>query len=187
VARPNGFSCAIFRIRARTSGATGGHPSFVASQRNELLFLTLTEALPGTVLDGKYRLEEKIVAGGFGTVYRASHLLLHRPVAVKLLKPSGGDLLSNMERFRQEGAAACLLVHPNAVSVVDFGVSAGAVAYPVMELLEGRSLDGPGGGTRWCWSNQPPSIVGIAKDYVDAGADARGAQDGHESSHHIAI
>jgi hypothetical protein len=110
-----------------------------SAQRNDLLFAALTEALPGTVLDGKYRLDAKIGAGGFGTVYRGFHLPLQRPVAVKLLKPGGGDMLSNVARFRQEGIAACRLTHPNAVNVLDFGV-AGSVAYLVMELLEGRSL-----------------------------------------------
>ena len=109
-------------------------------ERNQLLFAALTEALPGTVLEGKYRLDEKIGAGGFGTVYRGFHLLLEHPVAVKLLKPAPGDALSNMARFRKEGIAACRLAHPNAVQVLDFGVAAGSVAYLVMELLDGRSL-----------------------------------------------
>jgi hypothetical protein len=46
---------------------------------------------------------------------------------------------------------------------------------------------GPDGGKRWCWSSQPPSIVGIAKDYVDAGAAARGALDDHGSIQHVEI
>jgi hypothetical protein len=46
---------------------------------------------------------------------------------------------------------------------------------------------GAGGGKRWCWSSQPPSIVGIAKDYLDAGAVARGVPEDHVSIHHIEI
>jgi len=111
-----------------------------SAERNDLLFAALTEALPGTVLDAKYRLDEKIGAGGFGTVYRAFHLLLQRSVAVKLLKPTGGDLMVDLAQFRREGIEACRLNHPNAVAVLDFGVAAGSVAYLVMELLQGRSL-----------------------------------------------
>jgi hypothetical protein len=111
-----------------------------SAEKNELLFAALTEALPGTVLDGKYRLDEKIGAGGFGTVYRGFHLLLQRAVAVKLLKPTGGDLQVDIALFRREGIEACRLNHPNAVTVLDFGVAAGSVGYLVMELLEGRSL-----------------------------------------------
>jgi eukaryotic-like serine/threonine-protein kinase len=73
-------------------------------------------------------------------VYRAFHLLLEHPVAVKLLKPAPGDALSNVARFRKEGIATCRLAHRNVVQVLDFGVSAGSVAYLVMELLEGHSL-----------------------------------------------
>ena len=111
-----------------------------SAERNQLLFAALTEALPGTVLDEKYRLDQKIGSGGFGTVYRAYHLLLRRPVAVKLLKPTAGDMVSNVARFKREAITACKLAHPNAVHVFDFGVSGGSVAYLVMELLEGVSL-----------------------------------------------
>jgi hypothetical protein len=110
-----------------------------SARRNELLFAALTEALPGTVLEEKYRLDEKIGAGGFGTVYKAFHLMLERPVAVKLLKPGAGDPLTDVDRFRREGTTACRLAHPNVVSVLDFSVT-GGVAYLVMELLEGRSV-----------------------------------------------
>lgn len=112
----------------------------LAAQRNDLLFAALTEALPGTVFDDKYRVDEKIGAGGFGTVYRGFHLLLQRPVAIKVLRPSGADATASVAKFRREAIAAGLLEHPNAVHVFDFGVAAGSVAYLVMELLDGRSL-----------------------------------------------
>lgn len=110
-------------------------------QREALAFSALADVLPGSILDGRYRLEEKIGSGGFGAVYRAVHLALDRPVAVKVLHP----ILRNrgaeeLQRFIQEGVSACRLNHPNAVSVFDSGVSPGGVAYLVMELLHGRSL-----------------------------------------------
>src|SRR5438094_1693176 len=111
------------------------------AQRSELIFSALSEALPGTVLDEKYRIGEKIGSGNFGTVYRGEHILLHHPVAIKVFRPAVGNAgLESLERFRLEGISACRVNHPNAVSVLDFDVSAGSLAYLVMELLEGHSL-----------------------------------------------
>jgi hypothetical protein len=112
-----------------------------SARRSELIFSALSEALPGTVLDGKYRVEEKIGSGGFGTVYRGQHILLHHPVAIKVFRPVVGNAaLEGLDRFRIEGISACRIAHPNAVTVLDFDVSGGSLAYLVMELLQGRSL-----------------------------------------------
>jgi len=112
-----------------------------STRRSELIFSALSEALPGTVLDDKYRVEEKIGSGAFGTVYRGRHILLHHPVAIKVFRPTvGHGALEGLDRFRLEGISACRVQHPNAVTVLDFDVSAGSLAYLVMELLQGRSL-----------------------------------------------
>jgi CheY-like chemotaxis protein len=104
------------------------------------MFATLAEALPGATLDGKYRLEEKIGEGGFAVVYRATHLALERPVAVKVLRPSLTDAEAQLRGLRQEGISATRVNHPNAVAVLDSGVTRTGVGYLVMELLSGRSL-----------------------------------------------
>jgi hypothetical protein len=112
-----------------------------SARRSELIFSALSEALPGTVLDDKYRVEEKIGSGSFGTVYRGEHILLHHPVAIKVFRPTvGHGALESLDRFRLEGISACRIQHPNAVTVLDFDVSAGSLAYLVMELLQGHSL-----------------------------------------------
>ena len=111
------------------------------AQRSELIFSALSDALPGTVLDEKYRVDEKIGSGSFGTVYRGEHIFLHHPVAIKVFRPTvGSSGVDGLERFRLEGISACRINHPNAVTVLDFDVSAGSLAYLVMELLEGQSL-----------------------------------------------
>src|SRR5207253_1447076 len=98
-------------------------------------------ALPGTVLDGKYRLDLKIGTGGYGVVYRGTHLAMKRPIAVKVFKPSpGNDSAESLERFQQEAISACRINHLNAVSVLDSGISSEGIAYLVMELLEGNPL-----------------------------------------------
>jgi eukaryotic-like serine/threonine-protein kinase len=112
-----------------------------SQRRADNIFSALADVLPGTVLDGKYKLEEKIGSGGFGAVYRAAHLGLHRAVAVKVFRPvSGAATPESLERFRLEGVTACRINHPNAVAVSDFGISSAGIAYLVMELLEGRTL-----------------------------------------------
>jgi ligand-binding sensor domain-containing protein len=113
-----------------------------ASQRQaDRIFSALAEALPGTTLDGKYRLDEKIGAGGFGAVFRATHLSLDRPIAVKVFRPvSGNDSAGALERFKREGISVSRLSHPNIVNVMDSGVSQEGIAYLVMELLTGIPL-----------------------------------------------
>jgi serine/threonine protein kinase len=94
----------------------------------------------GRVIEGKYRLDAHIGAGGMGTVYRATRLLIGDAVALKILHP---ELVSDeqaAERFRREAQAAARLKHTNAVSVYDFGITQDGLVYLVMELVEGESL-----------------------------------------------
>jgi serine/threonine protein kinase len=98
------------------------------------------DPLTGRVLDDKYLLDERLGEGGMGTVYRATHLLIDRPVAIKVLNPRFVEDEAARERFRREARAAGRLQHPNVASVTDFGQTADGLVYIVMELLEGLSL-----------------------------------------------
>ena len=98
------------------------------------------DPLLGRVFDGKYRLEERLGSGGMSTVYRATHLMIDRSVAIKVLSQRfvGDDTAK--QRFHREARAAGRMQHPNAVSVTDFGATTDGYLYIVMELLEGRTL-----------------------------------------------
>jgi serine/threonine-protein kinase len=99
------------------------------------------DKLIGTVLDDKYRLEEKVGQGGMGKVYRATHIQMDHTVAVKILDPHLSSDRRAVERFRQEAHAAAYIKHPNVVGVTDFGVTKDTgIAYLVMEFLEGVEL-----------------------------------------------
>ena len=90
-------------------------------------------------LNGRYRMEALLAAGGMGEVWAARDLLLDRAVAVKVL---GGALAGDgraAERLRREARAAGRLEHPNITRVLDLGEHDGR-PYLVMELLEGESL-----------------------------------------------
>jgi serine/threonine-protein kinase len=98
------------------------------------------DSLVGRVLDDKYRLDARLGEGGMGAVYRATHLLIERSVAVKVLSHKLVTDEAARERFRREARAAGRLQHSNAVAVTDFGETRDGLVYIVMELLEGRSL-----------------------------------------------
>lgn len=100
----------------------------------------LIDPLLGRVFDGKYRLDERLGGGGMGTVYRATHLLIDRQVAVKVLSQRFVGDQTAQQRFRREARAAGRMQHPNAVIVTDFGATEDGYLYIVMELLEGRTL-----------------------------------------------
>ncbi len=93
----------------------------------------------GTVLAEKYRLESVLGTGGMGTVYRAEHLALKAPVAVKVIdkEVSEGDV--SLARFMREAQAAAALRSQHVVQILDYGTD-GDRPYMVMEMLEGEPL-----------------------------------------------
>lgn len=93
------------------------------------------------VLDGKYRLDDRLGEGAAGVVYRATHLGLKRVFALKLLKPAPAFDPFSVSRFHREAEALGQLRHPHILDVTDFGIDPGTGApYLVMELLAGVPL-----------------------------------------------
>src|SRR5262245_22818227 len=96
---------------------------------------------------GSYQLGELLGRGGMGEVYRATHRMLARPAAIKLIRPemlAGNDpavAARAIARFRREAEAAAHLRSPHTVDLYDFGVTEDQTLYLVMELLEGMDLE----------------------------------------------
>jgi eukaryotic-like serine/threonine-protein kinase len=99
--------------------------------------------LLGTTLNGRYRLEARIGAGGMSTVYRALDETLQRQVAIKLMNREVATDSDQLERFRREARAVAQLSHPHIVGVIDAGDDLDPThprPYIVFEYVEGETL-----------------------------------------------
>ena len=94
---------------------------------------------PDDLIADRYRLVERIAAGGMGEVWRAHDETLDRGVAVKVLLPDSAQDEGFVERFRAEARLSSQLSHPNVGTVHDFGEHDGQ-AFLVMELMTGEPL-----------------------------------------------
>jgi serine/threonine protein kinase len=112
-----------------------------------------SDALPGVAIGdtvaGKYLIDSVLGVGGMGVVYRARHLEIDAPVALKFLSAEFRDNAQAIGRFRREAQAAAKLKTEHVVRVFDVGLHANGLPYMVMEYLEGKDLgrllrsDGP--------------------------------------------
>jgi tRNA A-37 threonylcarbamoyl transferase component Bud32 len=90
---------------------------------------------------GQYRLLQRIGEGGMGEVFKAEHVLLKRPCAMKLIKPASEADLTAIARFEKEVKATAKLTHWNTIEIYDYGHTEDGTFYYVMELLPGLSLE----------------------------------------------
>src|SRR6202011_2028213 len=91
---------------------------------------------------GSYNLEELLGRGGMGEVWKASHKLLARSAAIKLIRPDtlGSDAREGLKRFEREAKATARLRSPHTVGIYDYGTTEDGTFYYVMELLGGFDL-----------------------------------------------
>jgi len=93
---------------------------------------------------GAYRLSERLGQGGMGEVWRATHQMLKRPAAVKLIQRDGLGEASRadrvVKRFQREAQATAALCSPHTIEIYDFGVTDEGAFFYVMELLDGVDL-----------------------------------------------
>jgi len=109
---------------------------------------------------GQYQLEQKLGEGAMGVVYQATHGMLKRPTAVKLLRPELGGREVH-ELFRREVQLTATLKHPHTITIYDYGRTPDGLFYYAMELLDGASLQDVVEAT----GPQPvPRVVRILRD-----------------------
>ncbi|NVB78566.1 MAG: serine/threonine protein kinase [Kofleriaceae bacterium] len=108
-----------------------GLPSFEIEDRDA--------ALIGTDVGG-YVIECELGRGGMGVVFAATHPVIGKRAAIKVLKPSLSNNPATVERFKQEARSVNQIGHPNIVDIFAFGALPDGRSYLVMDLLEGESL-----------------------------------------------
>jgi serine/threonine protein kinase len=117
----------------------------------------------GEILDGKYRIDRQLGAGGMGNVYLATHLGTTRVVAMKVIAPRWAADPHFLARFQREAQACGRLRHPNIVNVTDFGIANAEreqIPYLVMELLDGQTLSA-------FQQSQPRPALPLVADLLD--------------------
>jgi hypothetical protein len=95
---------------------------------------------PDITIGGRYLLKERVGRGGMGEVWRATHVMVDRPVAIKIVLPGWSSDLTFARRFRREAQIAASLDHPGITTVYDLGEENGRL-FVVMEWLDGGNLD----------------------------------------------
>jgi DNA-binding NarL/FixJ family response regulator/tRNA A-37 threonylcarbamoyl transferase component Bud32 len=121
-----------------TKGETPAHPELDTPAKHSYL----TKYDEGrTVIGDRYAIEGVLGQGGMGIVYKGRHVLMNRPVAIKMLHPEYADDKMVVSRFQAEAQTLSQLSHHNLVSVFDFGITANHEPFLVMDFHSGQSLD----------------------------------------------
>lgn len=96
---------------------------------------------PGAMVDGRFRIEAHLATGGMGEVYRAEHVHLKRPIALKMLRRALSGDHEMWGRFEREAQLVSKLENPHIVRVFDFGRTSDGQLFLAMEFVEGQTLE----------------------------------------------
>jgi len=126
----------------RPSTSPGMEPLEVETAEDDFSARTALSSVlpPGSVIDGRYEVLEKLAEGGMGEVYRAQHVELGKPLAVKVMRPELSDDPEFVARFKREAISAGRIGQQNIIDVSDFGRTASGRFYFVMEFLDGMTV-----------------------------------------------
>ncbi len=128
---------AVAQVAVATSGeahALGGLPTPYAGTP------ALTTELDGLTLSGKYLVTKKVGQGGMGAVYEATHTVIGRRVAIKVLLEKYAQREAIVKRLKQEAQLASSIGNEHIIEIFDIGHTDDGRMYVVMEFLEGESL-----------------------------------------------
>ena len=132
---------------SRTNRPTGGpQPSVAPSPPVEPTGFKTSylppsdDPLVGSELAGRYTIGRKLGEGGMGAVYLATHMILEKQVALKVLHGEFARKPDLVERFMQEAKAASRIRHENVIDISDFGATPEGFVFFAMELLQGHDL-----------------------------------------------
>ena len=107
---------------------------------NERTMVERRDPLLGAVFDRRFRVDAKLAAGGFGAIYRATHLKSGHEFALKVLHANLTHDSRVVARFRREGEALTRLRDPHTITAYEIGEAPDGTLYIVMELLHGETL-----------------------------------------------
>ena len=113
---------------------------FATCPKDQAKLRDVSELMPGMVLRGKYKVEEKIGEGGMATVYRASHQHFNEELAIKVVSSALSNNQEFLDRFKREAVITRKLRHPNAVRLDDFDITEDGRPFIAMEYVRGKSL-----------------------------------------------
>lgn len=130
------------------------------------------DAYLGATIDGRYKVEAVLGEGGMGVVYRCSHTIIGKKVAMKVLRADLARDKEVTERFLNEAKSASAIGNPHIIDISDFGLLPDGSAYFVMEYLEGIPL------TKIVEGGKPvpvPRIIEVARQLCEGLAAAHRA------------
>nr|HEX4313514.1 serine/threonine-protein kinase [Kofleriaceae bacterium] len=119
---------------------TGIGPAMTAGYIAQLQAQSNHDAMLGQTISGRYYVQKKLGEGGMGSVYLATHTILEKQVALKVLHGEFARKPDLVERFMQEAKAASRIRHENVIDVSDFGMTPDGLVFFAMELLKGHDL-----------------------------------------------